>query len=69
MEYFDHMFAFDDETSSGMGSTLKSLLTLPADELKKKGADGHDFVMREKNNLVAGKKVSAFLADMLSCTN
>lgn len=69
VEYFDHMFAFDDETSSGMGSTLKSLLTLPADELKKKGADGHDFVMREKNNLVAGNKVSAFLADMLSCMN
>lgn len=68
-EYFEHMFAFDDETASGMGDTLRSLLSLPADELKNKGTDGHDFVIRDKNNIVAGKKVVAFLAGLLSCTN
>lgn len=61
-EYYDYLYIFDDETTTGIYRTLKNLLTLPGEELMPKGRAAQEFICTNKN----GKVQSAKVLDLLS---
>ena len=56
-EYFNYMYAFDEDSCSGIADKLKEILNLPKDELIKKGKTAHCFVSENKNNIVVAEKI------------
>lgn len=61
-EYFDYMYAFDEDSCSGIADKLKYVLNLPKDELIKKGKTAHDFVLESKNNEVMAEKIIVMIS-------
>ena len=56
-EYHKYVYLFDDESVEGMARTLESVLSLSAEELRAKGIEAREFVLREKNNLTQTKRI------------
>ena len=56
-EYKDYVYLFDDESVQGMAGTIRSVLSLSADELRMKGALAKDFVLKEKSNVLQALKI------------
>ncbi len=61
-EYFDYMYAFDEDSCSGIADKLKYILNLPKDELIKKGKAAHSFVSEHKNNVVMADKIIGMIS-------
>lgn len=60
-EYLEHVYLIEDESSAGLTSTLRSVLTKPRSELHTKGDNAKTFVLMEKNNVLQSAKVLKFL--------
>ena len=56
-EYFDYMYAFDDESCAGIAGRLSEILSHSKDDLANKGKKAHDFVIENKNNVVMARKI------------
>lgn len=56
-EYFDYMYSFEEDSCDGIADKLNESLRLSKDELMKKGIAGHDFVQKNKNNVVMASKI------------
>jgi glycosyltransferase involved in cell wall biosynthesis len=56
-EYFKYIYSFDTPDKCGIAKKLNELLSLPSDELINKGNEAHDFVLKNKNNVVMAKKI------------
>lgn len=56
LEYNDYVYFFENDQSSLMFS-LKNILSLPQNELAKKGDSAREFVLNHKNNVIQAKKV------------
>lgn len=65
-EYFNVMYAFEDSSYDGILEGLRSVLEIPAEDLVKQGARGHDFVINEKNNVRMAEIIKNFLKDNAS---
>lgn len=63
-EYFKYMYAFENGSVSGIKDKLTELLNMPIQNLIDKGKDGHDFVIKEKNNIYMSEKVLNFLKSL-----
>lgn len=63
-EYFKYMFAFENGSVSGIKDKLTELLNMPIQNLIDKGKDGHDFVIKEKNNIYMSEKILKFLKSL-----
>lgn len=55
-EYNPNVFLFDEETEDGYFQKLNEILSLPIEELERKGNAGKQFVLAQKNNVVQAKK-------------
>lgn len=62
-EYFDYMYALDGLNSEKMASCLENILSQPNEALYDFGEKGHDFVLKEKNNIVMSEKICFFMSD------
>lgn len=62
-EYFDYMYALDGLNSEKMASCLENILSQPNEALYDFGKKGHDFVLKEKNNIVMSEKICFFMSD------
>ena len=56
-EYYDYIFTFSDETVDGMADDINKALSLPDDELAKKGESAYRFVTEQKSAVAQAKKV------------
>ena len=56
-EYFDYMYALDDESCAGIAGGLSEILSHSKDELANKGKKAHDFAIGNKNNVVMAEKI------------
>ena len=56
-EYYKYVYLFDDETVQGFAATLKRLTSLCDQELFEMGTIAREFVLKNKNNIIQGKKI------------
>lgn len=59
-EYFEHLYLFEEESIEGFAKKLQEILSLPHTELRQKGRDAQEFVLKNKNNIVQTKKIINF---------
>ncbi len=59
-EYFEHLYLFEEESIEGFAKKLQEILSLPYTELRQKGRDAQEFVLKNKNNIVQTKKIINF---------
>lgn len=56
-DYFEHMYYFEKDSCDGIYETLKEVLSKSDDELRDKGLDAHDYIIKEKNNVIMTSKI------------
>ena len=56
-DYFEHMYYFEKDSCDGIYETLKEVLSKSDDELRDKGLDAHDYILKEKNNVIMTSKI------------
>lgn len=56
-EYKEHLYLFDDETVDGMSKRIEEILSKDEDELKQKGSEAKDYILRKKNPKTQVKKI------------
>ena len=56
-EYKDYVFLIKDETSDGIAQDFRDILSQTPEELHAFGVRAKEFVLREKNNVIAAKKI------------
>ena len=56
-EYKDYVYLFEDESVQGMVTKLREVLSLPTNELNRKGKKAKEFVLNEKNNIYQTKRI------------
>lgn len=61
IEYYPHVYLFEEETIEGYAKTIKDILSLPADELQRKGGLAKKFVLENKNNVSQAERIITFL--------
>lgn len=59
-EYFEHLYLFEEESIEGFAKKMQEILSLPYTELRQKGRDAQEFVLKNKNNIVQTKKIINF---------
>ena len=59
-EYFEHLYLFEEESIEGFAKKMQEILSLPYTELRQKGRDAQEFVLKNKNNIVQTKKITNF---------
>ena len=64
-EYLPYVYIFDDETTEGYAKVLRYVLSLPQDELNRKGMEAKTFVMTEKNNIVQAEKLVNMVMELI----
>lgn len=60
-EYYDYVYIFSNESISGICTTLKSLLSLPKEELNDFGQRAKHFVLKHKSNIHQSKRIIEFI--------
>lgn len=65
MEYFEYLFSLGNGDKATIEYKLREILSKSKEDLLKKGKDGHDFVLEEKNNVKQSKKVVMLLETIL----
>lgn len=60
-EYFSYVFTFDKCEIDSYYKTLLNILSLDPDELKNKGKEAQDFVLKQKNNIVQTSRIVELL--------
>lgn len=60
-EYFEHLYFFDDESIDGLKKSIEKILSLPLEELHKKGKNAKEFILRKKNNISQSRKILDFI--------
>jgi glycosyltransferase involved in cell wall biosynthesis len=60
-EYWNYLIALDDETSQGLASLIRSLVSKPMDEVKRRSMLGRAFVLEQKSEGAQGKRLADFL--------
>lgn len=63
-DYFDYYYALDDLSVGTLSSTIDSLLNLPADDLRSKGAAAKQFILKNKTAKIQVRK----MLDLIECT-
>lgn len=56
-EYMKYLFIFDDETVDGMRQTIQRVCSLNGNELKEKGQNAKNFILKFKNSVVQVNKI------------
>ena len=56
-EYKDYVYLFEDESVQGMARKIREVLSLPTNELYRKGRAAKEFVLNEKNNICQTHKI------------
>ena len=56
-EYYGYMYLFEEEDVKGYCNRLKYVLSLPKDELLRKGEEAKEFVLKKKNNVLQSGRV------------
>lgn len=60
-EYFEHMYAFDGDAVEDIRRKMDEILVQPREKINEMGRNGHEFVLKEKNNQVMARKICDFL--------
>lgn len=63
-EYFKYMYAFKGASREEIKETLAEILLQPKERILERGRNGHEFVLKEKNNIVMAKKILNWLETM-----
>lgn len=56
-EYFDYVYAIEDDSAQGIKTAIQQLLVCSRNELIKKGKMARNFVLERKNNVVQAKRI------------
>ena len=57
VEYYPYVFLFDEETTDGYAKTIRSVLSLPIEELNRKGKAARKWVLDNKNNVAQAANI------------
>lgn len=68
-EYYPYIYLFDEESVEGYSVALKRVLSLPEDELKKKGWNARQYVLENKNYNVQARRVLNLICQGASSGN
>ena len=60
-EYFKYLFAFDGFDENAIAKKLDEIVEMDSETLFERGKKGHEFVLKEKNNIVMANKLVDFL--------
>ena len=63
-EYYPYVYLFDEESTDGYAKTMRSVLSLPIEELDRKGKEAQQWVVNNKNNEKQAKRIIEFLEDL-----
>lgn len=56
-EYNDYVYTFDEESINGYAKKIDEILSLSTEELRMKGKNAQEFVLREKNNVKQTQRI------------
>lgn len=65
-EYFDYLYTFEEENIEGFAKKMHEVLSLPSSELEKKGEAAHNFVLKNKNNIIQTKHLIDFFSKLIN---
>ena len=60
-EYFEYILPMHDDSTEGLAKALEEILRMPKEQLREIGHRGHDFAIREKNNVFMAGRIYSFL--------
>ena len=60
-EYFEYILPMHDDSTEGLAKALEEILRMPKEQLQEIGHRGHDFAIREKNNVFMAGRIYSFL--------
>lgn len=63
-EYYPYVYLFEEETIESYAKTIKYILSLPADELQRKGSLAKQFVLENKNNIHQSERIVHLIRKM-----
>ena len=63
-EYENYIFYFDENTAESLGSKIREILDLSAEELAERGASARRFALEEKNNVAQAAKIVEFSREL-----
>ncbi len=63
-EYLKYVYLFESETVDGIRNTLIEILSLPVNEMHKKGCMAKEFVIENKNNYTQGARILKFIDNL-----
>lgn len=64
-EYFDYLYAIEGDSADAIERGLRSVLNLDKIELEKRGKQGHNFVLNNKNNKVMTAKIIKLMQEVV----
>lgn len=64
-EYYDCIYTIDDESADGICEKIREIMSLPEDELIKKGNAASGFIKEKKNNIRQTEKVKKLLEEVI----
>lgn len=65
-EYFEYVYYFENEDIDSMADRISDVLSEPNSSVERKAHRAFDFVIKEKSNLIQGKKIVLFLDGLCS---
>ncbi len=65
-EYEPYLFWFDDESIDGMVRKMQEISAMTREDLQKKGKLGQEFVLKYKDNVSQGRKITKFVLSMVN---
>lgn len=61
IDHYPYVYFFEEETKVGFENTLNTILNKPLNELYEKGVIANSYVLKNKSNLIQGKRIYTFL--------
>ena len=61
-EYYPYVYPFNEESADGYADTLRKVLTLPMEELDRKGREARQWVLENKNYVIQAGRVMELIA-------
>jgi glycosyltransferase involved in cell wall biosynthesis len=67
-EYYQYVFSIETETIEGIAEALRRTLSIPKDEMKKRGESAREFVVRDKSWQAQARRIAHFLHSLADGT-
>jgi len=61
VDYYPHVYLLNEENTEAFAATIRKILDLPMEELRRKGRDAQQWVLENKNNIIQSRRILELL--------